>query len=357
MGLLLFYLFLALAVSFVCSVAEAVLLSVSLPYIESRKQEGSRSARLLGALKKDIDRPLAAILSINTVAHTVGAAGVGAQAVKVFGDMYFGIISAVLTLLILVLSEIIPKTIGAKHWRRLAFATAHTLKGMIVISYPLVLVARWITRRISGRGREQTVHREEIAALARLGMKEGVFKESEEQVINNLLRLRSLRVSTIMTPRTVILAAPEEITLAEFFARKEFLNYSRIPVYAQNIDNITGYILKYDVLERLAGDEFSKKLYEIKRNILITYENFTIANLLEQLLEKKEHIALVVDEYGGVEGIVTLEDVFETMLGFEILDETDSQADLRELARERWLKRARTLNIKPSDLEEPGREQ
>ncbi|MBN1340454.1 MAG: HlyC/CorC family transporter [Bacteroidales bacterium] len=351
MILLIVYLVLAIAVSFLCSLVEAVLLSVSVPFLEIKLQEGKRSAKLLHAMKKDIDQPLAAILSINTIAHTVGAAGVGAQAVKVFGDVYFGLISAVLTILILFVSEIIPKTLGARKWRSLALPLASILKVMIFISFPLVVMARWITRRMAGKSGQHTVFREEIAALASLGMKEGIFKKSEELVIKNLIRLQTLRIRAIMTPRTVLVSASEEMPLSEFFTRKEFLQYSRIPVFSGNIDNITGYVLKYDVLEGLAKDEFTKPLRDIKREILISYENFTIANLLEQLLGKREHISLVVDEYGGVEGIVTLEDIFETMLGLEIMDETDSMPDLRYLARERWLKRAKGLNIRPSDLE------
>jgi len=339
-------LFLALAFSFLCSVLEAVILSTTMSFIETRIMEGKKSARLLKRLKSNIDQPLAAILTVNTIAHTVGAAGVGAQAVKVFGEVYFGIISAVLTLLILIFSEIIPKTIGARHWRILALASSHVLLVMIYISYPLVWVSKGITVLIMGRRKQKAVSREEIAALAHLGLKEGVFEESEQKIIHNLLKLRFIKVRRIMTPRTVLLAAPEYLTLQEFFRNKEFFQYSRIPVYSENIDNITGYVLKNDVLEKLAKDKFSMTLKEIKREILVSYENLTIPALFEKLLEKREHIALIVDEYGGVAGIATLEDIFETLLGLEIIDETDSQVDMQKLARKKWLSRLRRMESK-----------
>lgn len=354
MGLLFFYLVLAIAISFLCSIMEAVILSVSVSFIETREMEGRPGALLLRDLKKNIDRPLAAILSINTVAHTVGAAGVGAQAVEVFGEAYFGWISAILTLLILIFSEIIPKTIGARYWRRLALPSSGILLVMIYISYPLVIISKWITRLFSGSQDEKSVSREEITAMAKIGTKEGVFEKSEEKVIRNLMRLRSINVRAIMTPRTVMVAASEELLLTEFFKNKDFLSFSRIPVFRNSVDNITGYVLKYDVLEKLAEDRFNLKLKDIRREMLVTFENFSIPKLFEQLLEKKEHIALIVDEYGGVEGIATLEDIFETLFGLEITDETDLQVDMQKLARERWLKRAKAMNIDPGFPEHPG---
>ncbi|MFP4471121.1 MAG: CNNM domain-containing protein [Bacteroidales bacterium] len=353
MVLLITYLTLAIAVSFLCSIMEAVILSVSMSFLQTRANEGSHQALKLIKMKNNIDRPLAAILSINTVAHTVGAAGVGAQAVAVFGEAYFGLISAVLTLLILIFSEIIPKTIGARYWRQMALPSAAILQGLIYISYPLVLVSKWITRLISTDDVQATVSREEIAAMASLAKQEGVFEESELKVISNLVRLRTIKIRQVMTPRTVLLAAPENLTLTEFFKNKDYLHHSRIPIYHENIDNITGYVLKYDVLEKLADDHFDMKLKDIRREMLITYENFSIPLVFEQLLESKKHIALIVDEYGGVEGIVTLEDIFETLLGLEITDETDSQIDMQKHAREKWWRRARRLNIRPSDIDLP----
>ncbi|MCB2221527.1 MAG: hemolysin family protein [Bacteroidetes bacterium] len=352
MSLLILYLLLAIAVSFLCSIMEAVILSVSMSYIQTREMEGHKSAAILKRLKSNIDKPLSAILTINTIAHTIGAAGVGAQAVKIFGEAYFGLISAILTLLILFFSEIVPKTIGAKHWRILALPSAGILLSMIYISYPLVVIAQWFTKLISGRQKQKTVSRDELSAMAYIGMQEGIFDKSEQVVINNMLRLRGIKVRKIMTPRTVIVTEPEEISIAEFFKNKKNHSFSRIPVFADNMDSITGYVLKNDVFEKMANDEFDVRLKNIKRPILVAYEHLNVYQLFEQLLEKKEHIALIVDEYGGVEGIATLEDIFETMIGLEITDETDYQTDLQRLARERWKARASKLKIK-YDADEP----
>ncbi len=354
MALLFFYLFLAIAISFLCSIMEAVILSVSVSFIKTHEMTGSRNAFLLAGFKTHIDRPLAAILSINTIAHTVGAAGVGAQAVAIFGEAYFGWISAILTLLILIFSEIIPKTIGARYWRRLALPSANLLLVMIYISWPLVIISKWITHFLSGKTGQKSISRDELSAMASIGTQEGVFEKSEARVIQNLMKLRSLKVRTIMTPRTVMVAASEDLHLADFYKNKEYLRFSRIPVYQDNIDKITGYVLKDDILDNLAKDKFTLKLKDIKRGMLVTHESFSVPKLFNQLLEKKEHIALIVDEYGGVEGLATLEDIFETLFGLEITDETDSQIDMQKLARERWLRRARDLNIDLSGNSDPA---
>jgi CBS domain containing-hemolysin-like protein len=345
MALLLFYLTLALLVSFLCSIVEAVILSVSAPFIKMKEMEGKASAKYLKNLKNKIDRPLAAILTINTVAHTIGAAGVGVQAVAVFGEVYFGVISAILTILILFFSEIIPKTIGAMFWRKLALPSAIVIKGMIYISYPLVVISEFITKIISKNKKPQTVSREEVVALAHLGTKEGVLKESESKIISNLIKLKTINLRAIMTPRTVVVSAPEEISLNEFIKQKKYLQYSRIPVYSGNIDNVTGYILNSDVLEKLADDKIKQKLKDLKRPILIFYENFSIPKLFEELLLKKEHIALIIDEYGGMQGLATMEDIIETMLGLEIMDEKDIEVDMQELAKKKWKIRKKNLNI------------
>lgn len=346
MTLLLIYLFLAIGISFLCSIAEAVLLTISMPFIKTKEREGKKIAIQLKKLKTDIDRPLSAILSLNTIAHTIGAAGVGAQAVAIFGDVYFGIISGVLTLLILVFSEILPKTIGAIYWRELAFSATKVISFMIIITYPLVILSEFITKIISKNKMVHTVSREEISALTHIGTEEGVFNKQEGEIIHNLMRLKSIKINDVMTPRTVVLAASEDMTLEEFFSNKEFMVYSRIPIYAYQKDHVTGYILKYDVLEKLAMNEGHLKLKDVKRSILVCYENFTLPKLFELLLTQKEHIALIVDEYGGMEGIATMEDIIETLLGLEITDEKDDQIDLQALAREKWKIRAKKLNIK-----------
>lgn len=345
MGLVLLYLTLALSVSFLCSVMEAVLLSTPMSFITMKEQAGAKSATLLKRLKQDIDKPIAAILSLNTIAHTVGAAGVGAEAVKVFGEAYFGIISAVLTILILVLSEIIPKSVGANYWRSLAVPSARIIRGMIVVSYPLVWLSELITRLVAPSKPEASVSREEVSAMVSIGAEEGVFQKEENRMIQNLIKLDNVTARDVMTPRVVVAAAPEGMTTREFYQNKQFCNYSRIPVYSENEDNVTGYVLRQSILERLAEDKFDLKLSDIKRPILAFPESCPVSNIWEKMLEKKEHISVIIDEYGALRGIVTMEDIIETALGFEIVDERDAVADMQTLARERWQRR-RALNEK-----------
>jgi CBS domain containing-hemolysin-like protein len=310
-----------------------------------KEMEGKASAKYLKNLKGKIDRPLSAILTINTVAHTVGAAGVGAQAVSVFGEIYFGLISAILTILILFFSEIIPKTIGAVYWRKLALPTAIVIMGMIYLSYPFVIISEFITKIISKNKKSQTISREEVVALAHIGKKEGVLKESESKIIDNLIKLSTLKVRVIMTPRTVVVSAPEDISLDKFIKRSEYMKYSRIPVYSGNIDNVTGYVLKSDVLEKLAKENRNQGLKAVKRPIIIFYESFSIPKLFEELIMKKEHMALIIDEHGGMQGIATMEDIIETILGLEIMDEKDIEANMQELAKKKW-EMSKKINIK-----------
>lgn len=336
MTLLLVYLFIALIVSFLCSIMEAVLLSTPISYLKAKAEQGIKSAEKFIKLKTNIDKPLSAILSLNTVAHTVGAAGVGAQATIVFGEAYFGIVSAVLTILILVLTEIIPKTIGANYSRQLMTITPLIINSLIFITYPLVLLSGQLTKLLSKKETELTTSREEISALANIGLEEGIFGDKENKIIQNLIKLKSIRISEIMTPRIVVVVASEEMTLQEFLKNKEFLHFSRIPIYEGNRDNITGYIFRELVFEKLAEDQFDLKLNDIKREIVVFHETATLFKAWEELLTKKEHIALVTDEYGGMSGIVTLEDIIETLLGFEIVDEKDKIEDMQQYAMERW---------------------
>ncbi|TKG91956.1 HlyC/CorC family transporter [Puteibacter caeruleilacunae] len=345
MILLIFYLSLALLVSFLCSVMESVLLSTPLSFLSVKEKEGNKRATTFIKLKDNVERPLAAILSLNTVAHTIGAAGVGAQATKLFGEVYFGIVSAVLTLLILVFSEIIPKTIGARYWRRLAIISGIIINVMIVVTYPLVIMTGYISRLFAGKDGEISVSREEISAMANIGTKEGVFDEKENKIIQNLIKLRSVMVSVIMTPRVVVTIADENMTLEEFLLKKEFLYYSRIPIYEEGRENISGYVLRQTVFEKLAEGEKSLTLKDIKREIVVVTEFQTLLNTWEVLLNSKEQIALVVDEYGGMDGIVTMEDIVETLLGLEIMDERDRISDMQEYARERWKQRKAKYNI------------
>lgn len=345
MGLLISYLLLAIGVSFLCSILEAVLLSISPSYIAVLEREGHKSGLLLRELKQDIDRPLSAILSLNTVAHTVGAAGVGAQAQVVFGNAYVGLTSALLTLAILILSEIIPKTLGATYWKKLSGFTARAIKMLIIITYPLVILSKWITRWLSSDDKQPTVSREEFSAMAELGFEEGVFEEGESNIFKNLIRFRSLKVKDIMTPRIVVVKFHENLTIKDILSNKEELRVSRMPVYGENEEDITGYILKNDLYYNLSEGNDEMMLKDIKRDVLILPENISLKTLFERLLEKQEHIAVVVDEYGGFSGVVTMEDVVETLLGMEIVDEIDAIEDMQKLARQQWKERAKRLGI------------
>lgn len=345
MTLLIVYLILAIGVSFLCSILEAVLLSITPSFIALKEQEGSKSGKLLAELKKDIDRPLSAILSLNTIAHTVGAAGVGAQSQVLFGNAYVSITSAILTLLILVLSEIIPKTLGANYWKELSGISAQTIRGLIFITYPLVLLSKGITRQLSKGEASQTLSREEFSAMTDVGVEEGVFEEGESKIFKNLIRFSSLRAIDIMTPRIVVVRFDEQITIEEALKEDENLNFSRFPVFGEKEENILGYVLKNDLYKQLSKGKGSIKLKEIKRDILIFPETVKLNVLFEKIIEKQEHVAVIVDEYGGFSGIVTMEDVVETLLGLEIVDEIDTIEDMQKLARIKWNERAQKLGI------------
>jgi CBS domain containing-hemolysin-like protein len=331
---------------------EAVLLSVTPSYVAAfeRDQDAAIGERLR-RLKEDIDRPLSAILSLNTIAHTVGAAGAGAQAAIVFGEAYTGVIAGVLTLLILVLSEIIPKTLGAVYWKTLAPTVVRILVPTIFLMWPLVKLSQGITYLLSREEEEATFSREEFTAMAELGEEEGVFEEKESRILRNLFRFNSLRVKDVMTPRTVVFDLSEEKTIKDVVEEHDEFRFSRIPVYDEDRDDVTGYVLKDEMLLRAAQEEHDTPLRTIAREILVVRETLALPDLLERLLDGLEHIALVVDEYGGMAGIVTMEDVVETLLGLEIVDEADSVEDMQALARQQWFKRAKDLGMVPDDLE------
>jgi CBS domain containing-hemolysin-like protein len=345
MILLFAYLFLALGVSFICSILESVLLSTPQTFLMVSQDEGHKWAEAFIEFKKNIDKPLSAILSLNTVAHTIGAAGVGAQAVKVFGEASFGWISALLTLLILVFTEIIPKTIGAQYWSKLSRVSTAGIHTVIFMTYPLVFISAAITKLISTSRKAPSTSREEIAALASIGVDEGIFSEKEHKIIQNILKLKNVKVKEIMTPRVVVTAADESLTLKEFLATKNYLKFSRIPVYAEKPENIKGYVFRQTVFEKLAEKRHDLTLRDIKREILMIPSTSALFSLWEKLLESKEHIALLVDEYGGLDGVVTMEDIIETVLGLEIIDEKDTITDMRKYARERWETRQAKYNL------------
>lgn len=345
MLLLFVYLFIALFISFLCSVMEAVLLSTPLSFIHTACEQNQKRSHLFLKQKSHVDKPLSAILSLNTVAHTVGAAGVGAQAVAVFGEAYFGIVSAILTILILVLTEIIPKTLGAVYHKKLMGITALIIQVMIVITYPLVVVSAFLTRLLSKKGKEFSTSREEISTLAKIGTEEGILGDKENKIIQNLIKLKSFKINEIMTPRIVVSTANEDMNLQDFLKNKEWLHFSRIPVYKENNENITGYIFRESVFEKLAEDQFHLKLKDIKRPIVIFPTTINVLRAWEKLLSEKEHISLVADEYGGMAGIVTLEDIIETLLGFEIVDEKDKIENMQEYAMNKWKARQKTNEL------------
>lgn len=336
MTLILLYLIGALSVSFLCSVLEAVLLSTPVSFISMKESQGVKGASLLMKYKTNVDRPVAAILTLNTVAHTIGAAGVGSESVKVFGEAYFGIISAILTLLILVLSEIIPKTIGASYWRSLAIPSARIIRAMIFITYPLVRLSELLTRCVSPRIQPITVSREEVAAMVNVGTDECVIEVAENKVIQNFLKLSNVKAEDIMTPYVVVASVPAITTMKEFYDNKALSAFSRIPVFDTGREFITGYVLRANVLEMLTHDKFTMPLREIVRPVLFFSEDTKVSDIWRKMLQEKEHISVVTDEYGCMRGIVTMEDVIETMLGVEIVDECDTTDDLQALARKQF---------------------
>lgn len=332
MGLLLLYLFGALSISFLCSILEAVLLSAPMSFVSMLEKEGRKGAPLLKKYKQDIDKPIAAILSLNTISHTVGAAGVGAQSEAIFGSQFFAITSAILTLLILVFSEIIPKTIGASYWRKMAIPCARIIHVLVIVTYPLVLMSELITHIFSGKKQQTSVSREEVSAMVTVGAEEGVLEKKENRMIQNLLKLDDVKARDIMTPSSVAEIAEESMTLREFYQNDAFRQFSRIPVYnEENDDYIKGYVLRQTILEKLSEDKFNLRLTDIIRPVLTFQENENVSKIWEQLLAKKEHISIIIDEYGCFRGIVTMEDVIETMLGTEIVDEKDTVTDMHEM--------------------------
>lgn len=353
-GLLVLYALIALGFSFFCSIAEAVLLSVSPSYIATLQDARPRAAERLRQMKANVDRPLAAILSLNTIAHTVGAAGVGAEAARIWGSSAVGYASAAMTLLILVLSEIIPKTIGAVYWRQLAPITAQSLKVLIWLLIPLVWLSEMLTKIIAGGRKPEVVTREELAATAAMSSETGELEADEHRILTNLLRLRSLRVKDIMTPRTVIFAFSQNKTVGEVLAEHPSLPVSRIPVFERSIDNATGFVLKTDLLLAQANNQPETKLTDLLRPLKTISPTASLTDAMELLLNQREHIAIVVDEYGGTDGLVTMEDLIETLLGIEIVDEADKHEDMQRVARRKWKARMEAVGLDTGDEDEPA---
>lgn len=346
--LLLTYMLLSLIISALCSVLEATILSTPMSYVTTLETQGAKGWERLKQYKTNIDRPISAILIVNTIANTVGASLVGSQAAGYAAthfsvtnetSLFVGIVSGVFTFLILVFSEIVPKTIGSTYWRKLAIPASNIIHIYIIVTYVLVILLEKITHVVGTSSSQESVTRDEVAAMVTVGTEEGVLEKKENRMIQNLLKLDEITAHEIMTPSVVVSMADSSMTLKEFYKNEEFSNYSRIPIYDDdNSDYITGYVLRQTILERLAEDKFNIHLKDLARPILSFSEEEPVANIWEKLLEKKEHISIIIDEYGSLRGIVTLEDVIETMLGFEIVDEKDEVVDMQEYAKAQWKK-------------------
>ena len=350
MLILIVYLAIALGFSFLCSIAEAVLLSVTTAYVSVLEQQSLPSAKHWQRLKRDIDSPLAAILSLNTIAHTVGAAGVGAQAAAVFGSNSLGIVSAILTLLILIFSEIIPKTLGSVFWRQLAPSVAVFLRYLILCMFPLVWLAKIITRKIAVHPTLEGFNREEFAAMANLGEAEGQLAQQEAHILQNLFKLRDMPVADVMTPNIVTFKLPATTKVEDYFEHFADKRFSRIPLYGDSADNLVGFVLRPDLLTAKAAHEGDKPLEDFQRELPAILDKISLLAAFELFVKKHAQIMAVVDEYGTLKGVVTLEDIVETLVGAEIVDESDSTADMQSLARKRWALRAKSMGIDLSQV-------
>ncbi len=351
--LLILFVLVAIGISFICSLAEAALLTMTPSYIADLQETNPKKASMLRRLKIDnIDQSLAAILTLNTVAHTLGSIGAGAQATIVFGSAWFGLFSAVMTLAILFLSEIMPKTLGTVYWRQLGGMVAYFVRGIILLLYPLIWVSEKLTKLLV-RGKEpQAFSRREFAALASIGEEAGQIDPLESRIIRNLLAFGAIKVEDIMTPRSVMLSFEENKTVAELLVDRPKLTFSRLPIYDGDLDNITGFVLKTDMLLAKVNNAVDKPLTQFKRDITFVFSKMKLFDLLELMLKNRIHIAITVGEYGEVKGLVTLEDVFETLLGLEIVDEIDRVEDMQALARQMMDKRVERLGLKLSDDEQ-----
>jgi len=365
MTLLITYAALSIFASFLCSILEAALLSFTPTFIRIKTKEGKSYAKTLANFKKNIDAPLTAILTVNTIAHTVGAILVGNQAGKLaiengydysfLGVNFVGIVSAIMTILILVLSEIIPKTIGASYWKSLGNFTAKTLRFIIFpLKYTGILWVLLLTTKLIGKSAHaNTMSREEFIAITDAAEKEGVFQENETTFIKNLLMFKSVHAKDIMTPFSVAVTEDQSMTIEDFLNLHRNLKFSRIPVYKNKPNNISGFILKDDVLEHMIDEKGKEPLASLKRELLITHSSTPIPRLFDFFVEKRAHLAVVTDEFGNTVGLITMEDIIETLLGLEIMDESDSIEDMQHLARKNWKRRAKRLGI----ISEPEKEE
>jgi len=348
-SLLIVFALVSIVFSFLCSLWEAALLSITPTYAEIQNQEGSKLGNHLSEFKSNIDRPLAAILTLNTMAHTIGAIGVGAQATIIWADAHPLVTSffvpALMTLAILLFSEIIPKTLGASYWKELAPFTVNSLLMVMFALAPLIWVCQLLTSAMK-KTEGSIFSRSDFLAMAEIGAREGVFEHSESEIIANLIKFESVCVQDIMTPRTVLILAREEMPIETYLQEADPLRVSRIPIYRDGErDDVTGYVLKTDLLSAVIDGRGGEPVSTLRRDIMVLQETFPLPELVNRLVARKEHIALVIDEFGGMAGVVTMEDAIETLLGQEIVDESDADADLRNRARHDWERRAKALGL------------
>ena len=359
MTLLIGFFLLSIIFSFLCSIWEAVLLSITPSFIKRMENEKPTVGHLMASLKKDIDKPLSAILTLNTIAHTVGAIGVGAQAGALFGANYFSVagfkltyesvIAALMTLAILFLSEIIPKTIGANNWKSLAGFTARSLRLLLIVLKPFVWLSTFITRALKKDKVKSVFSKQDFAAMAEVVRESGQIQEGDHNVIQNILQFDELVAKDVMTPRTVMLMADENQTVGDFYANHKKLVFSRIPLFADKQDAVTGILLKDDMLQHMIEGNANALLKDVKREVQVIKESLSLRKIFERLQAKREHMAVVIDEYGSLLGLVTLEDIFETLLGLEIMDETDNISDLQAYARKLWEERSKKFDLSKVD--------
>ncbi len=336
MNTLFFYFFLALGVSFLCSLLESIILSITHSHVAVLAKTGSKSSRLLENMKENINKPLAAILTVNTVANVVGAAGVGAQAMKLFGSEWVAILSGLLTLCILIFSEIIPKTLGTVYWRSLAGPAVYMITGLIYMTYPFVFLSNYFSKIFTSENHQQKVSRQEVVAMAEMGEDEGSIREKESDIIENLFNLNDVVAEDVMTPRSVIFALQKDSTVGDVVGEHTPIAFSRIPIFDKDMDDILGFIHRYDLVNKQAEDQFHIKMKDILEPIHTVKQEDSIASILDEFVRRRQQIFMVIDEFGTTTGLITLEDAIETLLGVEIVDEHDSVVDMRKLATEKF---------------------
>ncbi|MCH7763968.1 MAG: HlyC/CorC family transporter [Candidatus Marinimicrobia bacterium] len=332
MTTILLYFLLALSVSFLCSLMESVLLSLTRSHIAVLIKEKHTSGRLLEKLKGNMNRPLAAILSLNTIANTVGAAGVGAVTFNLYGSKWVAVTSGILTLSILIFSEIIPKTIGVHYWKNLASTSAYLIRWMMVLMYPFVIILEALSNWLKPDIKQDTVTKEDVIAMAEIGEDEGTIDEDETTIIENILRLDNVTAEEVLTPRTVVFALKKNMTVRQALDENPNIVFSRIPIYSESLENIVGLVQRYELFKSKAEDLFDITMEELSNPVHVVQEKDSVGEILDEFVRRREHLFIVRDEFGQFAGIITLEDAIETLLGVEIVDEIDTVVDMRKLA-------------------------